>query len=151
MYNALQEQQVRPVGGESLVSVDVRVIAATLRDLEKDVQNGRFRDDLMFPYPLQDEADRQIGDSYIAEIRAVLEELVDADTIDETGEIPQEAIDALAKLGAFGMKIPKEYGGRGLSQVNYSRICAYIGSYCASTGAPMRCTDPMPCMARSMS
>ena len=96
---------------------------------------GRFRDDLMLPYPLQDEADRKVGDAFIAELRSILADKVDADAIDETGEIPQEAIDALAAVGAFGIKIPADYGGLGLSQVNYSRAAAYVASHCGSTGA----------------
>jgi transcriptional regulator with GAF, ATPase, and Fis domain len=48
ILRALQEQQIRPVGEEQLINVDVRVIAATLRDLEDDVVEGRFRDDLYY-------------------------------------------------------------------------------------------------------
>ena len=48
ILRTLQEQQIRPVGDETLVNVDVRVIAATLRDLEEDVVTGRFRDDLYY-------------------------------------------------------------------------------------------------------
>ena len=96
---------------------------------------GRFRDDLIMPYPLQPEEDRAIGDEYIARMREVLKDKVDADKIDEDGEIPDEAIDALAELGAFGIKIPKEYGGAGLSQMNYSRAMMFVASHCGNTGA----------------
>lgn len=48
LLRALQEQKIRRVGDEELISIDVRVIAATLRDLEKDVKSGRFRDDLYY-------------------------------------------------------------------------------------------------------
>jgi two-component system response regulator AtoC len=48
ILRALQEQQIRRVGDEQGISVDVRVIAATLRNLEDDVKNGRFRDDLYY-------------------------------------------------------------------------------------------------------
>lgn len=48
LLRALQEQQIRRVGDEQLISIDVRVIAATLRDLEDDVRTGRFRDDLYY-------------------------------------------------------------------------------------------------------
>ena len=96
---------------------------------------GRFRDDLIMPYPLQPEEDRAIGDEYIARMQEVLKNKVDADQIDEDGEIPDEAIEALAELGAFGIKIPKEYGGVGLSQMNYSRAMMLVASHCGNTGA----------------
>jgi len=48
ILRALQEQQIHPVGQEEPVNIDVRVIAATLRDLEADVNTGRFRDDLYY-------------------------------------------------------------------------------------------------------
>ena len=48
LLRVLQEQQIQPVGDEKNKSIDVRVLAATLRDLEKDVADGRFRDDLLY-------------------------------------------------------------------------------------------------------
>jgi len=44
-------------------------------------------------------------------------------------------LDELAKLGAFGIKVPTEYGGLGLSQTNYCRAAMLLGSWCGNTTA----------------
>ncbi len=48
LLRVLQRGEVRRVGGDRNVAVDVRVLAATRRDLDHEVQAGRFRDDLFF-------------------------------------------------------------------------------------------------------
>ena len=48
VLRALQEQRIEPVGGAGSVEVDVRVIAATNKNLEEEIRGGRFREDLYF-------------------------------------------------------------------------------------------------------
>jgi two-component system response regulator HydG len=48
LLRALQEKKVRPVGGNEEVPFDARVITATNRDLDTEVEEGRFREDLFF-------------------------------------------------------------------------------------------------------
>jgi DNA-binding NtrC family response regulator len=48
ILRVLQEKEVRRLGGREATKVDVRILAATNRDLEKDMKNGRFREDLYY-------------------------------------------------------------------------------------------------------
>ncbi|MEC9123744.1 MAG: acyl-CoA dehydrogenase family protein, partial [Verrucomicrobiota bacterium] len=68
-------------------------------------------------------------------MRHLLDEFVDPDEIDRSGEIPEDILQRLAKIGAFGIKIPKKYGGLGLSQANYCRAATLLGSRCGNLTA----------------
>src|SRR5438552_2568214 len=96
---------------------------------------GRYDFGRIFPYPVQSAEDSAAGEGFLTELRAYLEANVDADEIDRTGEIPQKNIDELFAMGAFAIKIPKQYGGLGLSQVNYGRAAMLLGSWDANLTA----------------
>jgi two-component system nitrogen regulation response regulator NtrX len=68
VLRALQEQVVEPVGGQHSVRVDVRIIAATNKDLLEEIRGGRFREDLFFRLnviPIHVPALRERGDDII--------------------------------------------------------------------------------------
>jgi len=94
---------------------------------------GRLLADLVFPFPEQSPADRAAGDALLAKVEAFLREKLDPDEVDRSRTIPDEVMRGLAELGLFGIKIPTEYGGLGMSQVNYNRVIQLISSHCAST------------------
>ncbi len=92
---------------------------------------GNFRLDLIHPYPVppSEEEERPEFRAFYNAFREFLRDEVDPVEIDATGEYPEHVVDGLRKLGAFGMKIPKEYGGLGFSQSEYQRIMQLLGSY----------------------
>jgi alkylation response protein AidB-like acyl-CoA dehydrogenase len=96
---------------------------------------GRFDFDRIFPFPKQSAEDAALAEGFLAELKSYLRDNVDADEIDRTGEIPQKNIDDLFAMGAFAIKVPKQYGGLGLSQVNYGRAAMLLGSWDANLTA----------------
>lgn len=48
LLRALQEHEIEPVGGEKVIKVNARVIAATNRDVSRELREGRFREDLFY-------------------------------------------------------------------------------------------------------
>lgn len=94
---------------------------------------GVFKPDMIYPFPDQSQEDSKIGDEYVAQVMDYLEKNLDPEEVDETRTIPSEVIQGLADLGIFAMKIAKEYGGLGFSQVNYNRVMMAVSSYCGST------------------
>ncbi len=88
---------------------------------------------LIHPFPLQPLEDKLKGDEFIQQLEKLLKEKLNPDEVDRTGEIPQAVMEGLARLKAFAIKIPTEYGGLGLSQTNYNRAVHLVASYCGST------------------
>jgi alkylation response protein AidB-like acyl-CoA dehydrogenase len=89
----------------------------------------------LLPFPKPSVEDRDQGDAFLDRLQEVLDEHADPDAIDRDGEIPEALMAALAKLGAFGIKIPRQYGGLGLSQTNYSRAAMKLGGFCGNLTA----------------
>ncbi len=94
---------------------------------------GDFRWDLIHPFPTQSNEDKEIGDKLLVKLDGILKNYVDPEEVDRTETLSKKAIVALAEGGFFGLKIPKEYGGLGLSVYNYTRCMALAGSWCGST------------------
>ncbi len=88
---------------------------------------------LLHPFPEQSAEEKKAGDEYLVKIEKFLKENLDPDEVDRTGLIPDKVYKGLAALGAFALKVPKEYGGMGFSQYNYNRIMHLVSSYCGST------------------
>jgi alkylation response protein AidB-like acyl-CoA dehydrogenase len=91
----------------------------------KDLFLGRFRFELVHPFPVSPERPefRAFGD----EMQRFLLEVVDPVAIDESGEYPPIVVEGLRRMGAFGMKIPKEYGGLGFSISEYCSAMELVG------------------------
>ena len=100
----------------------------------KELFLGRFPLDLVhpFPRPAPDEAART--DVFLADLERYCRG-IDGSVIERDARIPDEYVAGLAELGCFGLKVPVEYGGLGLSQVAYNRALMVVSSVHGSLGA----------------
>ncbi len=94
----------------------------------RDLFLGRFRSKLVSWYPDPEPLIDDRARAFIDELTAYLRDEVDSDRIDREGKIPPEVVERLTAMGAFGMKIPTEYGGLGFNQTTYSRVMSILGS-----------------------
>jgi alkylation response protein AidB-like acyl-CoA dehydrogenase len=128
---------------ERRVSADeAREVAEAARETEwaapsfvRDLFLGRLRLDLIHPYPEQDPEETRRAQPFLDQLERFLRTSVDSDKIDREGEIPETVIQGLRQLGAFGIKIPREYGGLGLSQLSYMRAIELVSSIDGSVTA----------------
>ena len=99
----------------------------------KGLFQGHFVADWVMPYPRIPAAQQTELDETLAELRKFLDEHLDAAEIDRQADIPRSVIDGLGRVGVLGMTAPKEYGGRGFSQMANCKVLEEIGRRCAST------------------
>src|SRR2546423_6977392 len=99
----------------------------TLPSFGKELFLGRLRLDLVHPYPRPRPDEVEKGEAFLGRIAEFLR-IIDPLQIERDARIPDEVLKGLAELGAFGMNIPEEYGGAGLSQVFYNRALQLANS-----------------------
>src|SRR6266545_920569 len=135
MTTTAPERKRPPTAPPSISADEAREVAEAAREQEwaapsfvRDLFLGNLRMDLIHPYPEQDPAEIARAKPFLDKLNRFLREKVDADRIDREGEIPEDVIQGLRELGAFGIKIPLEYGGLGLSQLSYMRAIELVSS-----------------------
>ena len=113
---------------------EARDVAESARESEwsgpsfvRELFLGRFRLDLIHPHPAEDPEEVARARPFLQKLKAFLQR-VDSDMIDRTGDIPEEYVQELREMGAFGIKIPREYGGLGLSYTSYVKAMAMVTS-----------------------
>ena len=133
---------------------EARDVAESARETEwehpsfvRELFLGRFRFDLISPHPPEDAAEAARAKPFMDKLRAFMQR-VDSEEIDRTGEIPESLVQELREMGAFGIKIPTEYGGLGLSQTSYIRAMEMVtskdGSLVALLSASQSIGVPQP-------
>ncbi|XP_032314648.1 complex I assembly factor ACAD9, mitochondrial isoform X1 [Camelus ferus] len=92
------------------------------RAFAKELFLGKIEKKEVFPFPevSQDELDEI--NQLLGPVEKFFTEEVDSRKIDQEGKIPNETLEKLKSLGLFGLLVPEEYGGLGLSNTMYARL-----------------------------
>jgi acyl-CoA dehydrogenase family protein 9 len=93
---------------------------------------GVIAEDVVFPYPELGDTERTSLHALLDRVRKFLETAVKPAEIDSAGMIPDAVLEGLRELGLFGMSIPTQYGGQGLSMTAYSRVIQEVAAVDAS-------------------
>ncbi|HEX6134266.1 MAG TPA: acyl-CoA dehydrogenase family protein [Longimicrobiales bacterium] len=119
---------------------EARQVAEAARETEwvmpsfvRELFLGRLRLDLIHPPPAQDPDERKRAVEFHRKLFEFAK-TIDGEAIERTGQVPDDVIEGLRRLGAFGIKIPQEYGGLGLGQRSYNKAISIIGSPAAALG-----------------
>lgn len=127
--------------GREATAADARAVAEAAREASwerpsfaKGLYLGSFDLGLVHPWPQAPADDVERGEAFMERLTAYCRTM-SGRLIERDAKVPDAYLSGLADLGVFGMKIPREYGGLGLSLVYYGRALALLGSVHPSLGA----------------
>lgn len=89
-----------------------------LPSFSKSLFSGVILDELVFPYPKMDKQEAENLDMILATLNRFADDYIDSGKFDEMAEMPEDVINGWKELGFFGLLIPEEYGGFGLSSTD---------------------------------
>ncbi|XP_061076666.1 complex I assembly factor ACAD9, mitochondrial [Conger conger] len=88
----------------------------------KDLFLGKVNKNEVFPYPEVSSEELDEINQFVSPVERFFNEDVDSKRIDHEAKIPPETLNGLKELGLFGIQVPEEYGGLGLSNTMYARL-----------------------------
>jgi acyl-CoA dehydrogenase family protein 9 len=98
----------------------------------KSLFAGDVAQEMIFPYPKMQPEEQESLQIIVDSFNEFARDKINPEEIDRQGFISKEVWDGLKQLGFFGLSIPEQYGGAGLSQTAYSRVFEQICNYDAS-------------------
>ncbi|MBI5708735.1 MAG: acyl-CoA dehydrogenase family protein [Candidatus Eisenbacteria bacterium] len=116
------EQEARAIAEAS------RETSWTAPSFVRELFLGSLELGLIHPHPEPDPEEQRRAREFLERLERFLRAEVDGEQIERDARVPQRVIEGLKAMGAFGIKIPREYGGLGLSQYTYGRAMALAGT-----------------------
>jgi acyl-CoA dehydrogenase family protein 9 len=95
----------------------------------KSLFSGLVLDELVFPYPFMNKEEQENLRLILDTVRKFSENYVDSAKFDRDEKFPEDVLNGMKELGLFGLVIPEEYGGFGLSTTAYVRILEEVAKF----------------------
>lgn len=116
----------RSTGRRAEPTGDAGAPRADLPSFTRGLFLGDIHHEFLFPFPepldRRDPEEARVVRRLVAELRALQGDVIDSARFDREESIPEEALQAFAAIGMFGLTIPEEFGGLGLSATAYGRV-----------------------------
>ncbi|MCA9583150.1 MAG: acyl-CoA dehydrogenase family protein, partial [Myxococcales bacterium] len=113
----------------------------------KALFHGVIGEELIFPYPEMHRDERENLELMLDAIRKFSAAEVNSAKIDEEHAIPPEVLEGMKGMGLFGLSIPEEFGGLGLSSTAYARVMEEIAAVDASLAVTLGGHQSIGCKA----
>jgi alkylation response protein AidB-like acyl-CoA dehydrogenase len=133
-------EQIRTPTATQVSEQEARQVAEAARETEwskpsfvRELFLGRLRMDLIDPPPAPDPEEQKRAQAFFRKVEQFLD-TVDHQAIERDGKIPDDVLQGLREIGAFGIKIPQEYGGLGLSQASYNHAISLFSTRVGAIG-----------------
>ncbi|XP_048212338.1 complex I assembly factor ACAD9, mitochondrial [Perognathus longimembris pacificus] len=88
----------------------------------KELFLGKIEQKDVFPFPEVSQDELNEINQFVGPVEKFFKEEVDSQKIDREGKIPDDTLEKLRRLGLFGIQVPEEFGGLGLSNTMYARL-----------------------------
>ncbi len=110
---------------------------ANERSFTKALFHGAIPEEMVFPWPEPGKDERENTALLLEGVRSFAAREIDAARIDREAEIPPAVLQGMRDLGLFGLHIPHEYGGRGLSATASARVVQELAFHDASVATTL--------------
>src|SRR5262249_1387012 len=130
----IAQKPARAMGASFIMS---GAMNATASSFAKSLFFGLLPEEMVFPYPQVAAAERENLRLVLESLHKFAAEKIDSKKIDEEAQIPKAVLDEMKGMGLFGIAIPEEYGGVGLSTTGYARVMQEVAGIDASVAVTL--------------
>nr|XP_020484830.1 very long-chain specific acyl-CoA dehydrogenase, mitochondrial [Labrus bergylta] len=123
------------VGAEAAAQVEKKAVVTESKSFAVNLFKGQIQTAQVFPYPsVMNDEQEQFLRELVGPVNKFFEEVNDAAKNDALEKVEDHTMEGLKEMGAFGLQVPADLGGLGLSNTQYARLVEIVGSYDLGVG-----------------